>query len=551
MSYFDEYFCPNCGAILNNQSGFDPDLGVWKCTECGEELYGDELEDTMRRFDGVIWHCDSCGAVLNIQSGFYDDCMTWCCTECGHVNLINEDEIYDSEEDYQNSKQVYTCPDCGATLNKQWNFEENSEYWTCEECQTDLYKDVDGYKVLYRCPHCDEVLNKQTFFNEYEEYYTCNSCYTDLYKSSDKYEILYRCPHCDEILNTQACFDANEKEYTCEECDTALFKEDNEYRILYKCPHCGAILNEQWSFSENDYVTCQECYTNLYKDGVEYFESSDENNDTVQDFDECDSYYTEGETSGEYDNNYEYQDDAVDSAEYSYHSNATAFKDSSYNHTNSEKTKYSPQLSFFDIIAAKLRTIPIKNKITILLFVILAVSIGAGYYEFSKLIPIQYATSTLIGKRYESVVESLEKAGFENISINEISDLDVHNYSTEYQVTDIKIGWITTFEKDNRIPSNFPVTVTYHTLKKVSVPLSSKKINGLYYEDVVKAFEDAGFFDVSVDVQYDIITGWLTDPGEVESVTIGDIKKFSSNDLFRPDEKVKITYHDYRKNKPK
>ena len=25
----DEYFCPNCGAILNDQLGFDPDAGTW------------------------------------------------------------------------------------------------------------------------------------------------------------------------------------------------------------------------------------------------------------------------------------------------------------------------------------------------------------------------------------------------------------------------------------------------------------------------------------------------------------------------------------------
>ena len=96
MSFDEEYFCPNCDATLNDQPGFDPDLGTWTCTNCGKELYGDSIASSMGRFDGVVWHCDSCGAVLNKQCGFTDYCDTWVCTECGHENPINEDEIRES-----------------------------------------------------------------------------------------------------------------------------------------------------------------------------------------------------------------------------------------------------------------------------------------------------------------------------------------------------------------------------------------------------------------------------------------------------------------------
>jgi hypothetical protein len=37
----EEYYCIECAAILNDQSGFDPENGPWTCTECGEELYID------------------------------------------------------------------------------------------------------------------------------------------------------------------------------------------------------------------------------------------------------------------------------------------------------------------------------------------------------------------------------------------------------------------------------------------------------------------------------------------------------------------------------
>ena len=148
MTLEDEYFCPNCNAILNNQLGFDPDCGVWACTECGTILYGDEIDETMLQFDGIVWYCDSCGAVLNKQSGFNDYCGIWCCTECGHANPINEDEIYDSMEEYQRKQHTYECPNCTAELNDQSYFDED-DCWTCEFCGEKLYKDGNQYEVMY------------------------------------------------------------------------------------------------------------------------------------------------------------------------------------------------------------------------------------------------------------------------------------------------------------------------------------------------------------------------------------------------------------------
>lgn len=103
MNQFDEdYYCPNCGATLNAQEGFDPDDGYWTCTECGKTLYGDGIYEGST-YKGVMWTCDNCGALLNSQSGFTDTFSTWTCTECGHINNISESEIFESEEEWQNS----------------------------------------------------------------------------------------------------------------------------------------------------------------------------------------------------------------------------------------------------------------------------------------------------------------------------------------------------------------------------------------------------------------------------------------------------------------
>ena len=88
----DEYFCTKCGAILNNQIGFDPNK-PWTCTECGTTLFGDGFPEG-KRFPGVVWYCDGCGAVLNTQQGFNDEQDEWECTECGYFNSLSEDNIF-------------------------------------------------------------------------------------------------------------------------------------------------------------------------------------------------------------------------------------------------------------------------------------------------------------------------------------------------------------------------------------------------------------------------------------------------------------------------
>ena len=102
----DECICPNCGATLNNQYGFDPDNGSWTCTECDQLLYGDDVYDG-DIYPGIMWYCDGCDELLNIQYEFADYYSTWTCTSCGHTNNISEDEIHESEEDYQSHKSTF------------------------------------------------------------------------------------------------------------------------------------------------------------------------------------------------------------------------------------------------------------------------------------------------------------------------------------------------------------------------------------------------------------------------------------------------------------
>lgn len=98
VEYYGEC-CPRCEANLTLQRGFHNTLSYWVCKGCGEMLVNPDVPGE------IAWFCDECGEFLNVQEGFNEDCGTWTCTSCGHENVIDESEIYLSEEEFQSEKE--------------------------------------------------------------------------------------------------------------------------------------------------------------------------------------------------------------------------------------------------------------------------------------------------------------------------------------------------------------------------------------------------------------------------------------------------------------
>lgn len=445
----DEYFCPKCGAILNDQYGFDPNEETWRCTECGELLMDDDIYDG-DSFEGVAWYCDSCGALLNRQYGFSDSYGSWTCTECGHSNGITENDIISDDQ-----------PE-------------------------------------FRCPNCDVALDFQPGFDRYEDDWECTACGAHLHHelSNDEYTVIkHICPSCGAPLDIQWCF--------------------NEYDDDWQCTECGAHLHHDYSDDEYEEVASD--------DGDDA-----DNDDNDEEFDNNSSGYSFSSSSS--------SQGSVNSKTYS---------------SNASESRCSSQSSHANIHTPAKKKVNWKIRIFGVLALFIAILVGGAYHEIKMLTPVGSDSSLLIGKEYEAVIAILEEAGFTNISTNEISDLPLNKISEENKVVSIKIGLFEEFNDDLKIPSNFPVVITYHTLEKFSLPLSSKDAKGTNYQDVMKSFKDAGFENIALEVEYDIITGWLTHDGEVKSVTVNGNNKFSAGNEYRADAEVVITYHTYRKNKSK
>ena len=75
---------------------------------------------------------------------------------------------------------------------------------------------------------------------------------------------------------------------------------------------------------------------------------------------------------------------------------------------------------------------------------------------------------------------------------------------------------------------------------------ASNSYEGEDYEDVIARLEDNGFYNIETETIDDLITGWLTKDGEVESISVGGEMEFDDGDIFTKDATVIITYHTFK-----
>ncbi|MFC4714205.1 DUF4839 domain-containing protein [Planococcus dechangensis] len=81
----------------------------------------------------------------------------------------------------------------------------------------------------------------------------------------------------------------------------------------------------------------------------------------------------------------------------------------------------------------------------------------------------------------------------------------------------------------------------------LKVGKSSDELGGENYETVISELEQTGFTNIETKVLDDLITGWLTEDGEIEKIEIDGDTDFSANDSFQKDSEIIVTYHTFPK----
>lgn len=80
---------------------------------------------------------------------------------------------------------------------------------------------------------------------------------------------------------------------------------------------------------------------------------------------------------------------------------------------------------------------------------------------------------------------------------------------------------------------------------QAKTPSGSSVQKGRNYQSVYEDFEESGFTNIQFEVLDDLVTGWMTKDGEVESVSVDGDTGYSSDTWYPVDVKVIITYHTF------
>ena len=155
-----------------------------------------------------------------------------------------------------------------------------------------------------------------------------------------------------------------------------------------------------------------------------------------------------------------------------------------------------------------------KGILISVLLIVAALFGGYKYWKYSKLIPVGVAVESLIGKDYESATEILKRSGFTNIHASPLYDLEYENRNDDGLTVQISIADNESFNAEDKYAYDSRVVIEYHSIARKSVPISAKQAKGEQYQDIVERLENAGFGNIVVSVDYDLITGWINVAGK-------------------------------------
>ena len=153
------------------------------------------------------------------------------------------------------------------------------------------------------------------------------------------------------------------------------------------------------------------------------------------------------------------------------------------------------------------------------------------------------ASSSFNNQDYSDAYEVLTGAGFSNIYLNEIFDLTYDQKENEGRILSVIIDGADSFASSDKFPYDAKVIISYHGLKPVVTPVTSKGAKGVNYIDIQTAFNDAGFVNIVLEPIPDIVLGWFVKDGEVDAVLVNGESKYSEGAQYRPDVEVVIKYH--------
>lgn len=153
-----------------------------------------------------------------------------------------------------------------------------------------------------------------------------------------------------------------------------------------------------------------------------------------------------------------------------------------------------------------------------------------------------YNAQGCIGRDKDRVENDFAIAGFRNIEQQPVEDLEAAEKEQFGKVISVSINGIVDFDGNNEFKSSSKIIIQYHAFKKISAPLSSDEIKNMDAKSVLKAFEDAGFFNFFSYESFDLDPD-LSSVEFENTVSINGTNGFRKGEKFSPDAQIDLISH--------
>lgn len=180
----------------------------------------------------------------------------------------------------------------------------------------------------------------------------------------------------------------------------------------------------------------------------------------------------------------------------------------------------------------------------LLFILVISIMLTIGLIErYRNMIEIDFTEQEIIGINYEDAMVILSEAGFTNVVTSVYDDLTIDELPQENCVTSIKLRGNRKLSDVRKYPIDAEIVVVYHVLKKIAIPYSSKEFKKMEYSDAREKLEKAGFINIDLVPEHDLLLGVIKKEGIVKSISIKGEDKFEVGDFYRPDEEIVIHFH--------
>ena len=379
----------------------------------------------------------------------------------------------------------------------------------------------------------------------------------------------YYCTNCGADLGWQYGFDPTKGCWECTSCGRMMINPDDpdfESDVVWICDECGDILNKQYGFRWNkDSVWyCKKCgYGNpLSEDEIYESEAAYQKAKRIKYQKEQESrYYFDNEDNDDEEDIEDIEKiEEDDDSDYAYDSDSY----SGYDSDDEYVSYYNESTSgFSDIINSVKRFFSnlwkwIKR---IVIFTIALIVLFGAHNIFSdkstkkdseeeisvdEMIAIGISSFDALGKQYRTIERQLEERGFSRVVSYEMNDLDYKAKDQEGLIGEISVGDDTSFSAIKKYDEDVRIMIRYHSLKDANPPMSSNDAKKKNVNDVITAFEKAGFGNINTVKEDDLVTGWVVKDGSVESVAIKVNIEYETTATYRVDAEITITYHTFK-----